>query len=140
MGDITWWFKLKWALIYWVRGLFEKHFPVRYVRWQYDGVGDNPGKFELGPDYAAYMWHKLLLWGEHPDYDYMDALEEQYLEEYREAYGKYPGDWEMEYADPVYIWSFEVTEFERKVWPELEGIDKVYLREDDYGFVYSWEE
>ncbi len=69
----------------------------------------NPGKFEGEPRYTPYFWNLTL----HSAQD------------------------DIEYIDNDVFDIFYVTEDDRKLFPDLIGIDEVAISVDDNGFVYS---
>lgn len=92
-----------------------------------------PGKFESEPPYTAYMWERLGLWGELPDDD--TTMTEFY--EVCAINGIDPNSIEAEGIETTQYYRWDVSGWDRLLFPELETIAYVILWESDQGFVYT---
>lgn len=97
------------------------------------GAAGHPGKFESCPPYAAYMWDRLMLWGELPDDDLCST-------EFFETCTKFGIDPESDDAaelETTQYYRWDVSGWDRLLFPELETTAYVILWESDQGFVYA---
>lgn len=115
--------------------IYEPYILPYKLRKEYTYTG--PGKYEYGPVYVQYMWEKLGEWGEYPDYDKMEELYEKDKNTYLWVNPPTLEEWlDIKYD----VYTFPVSRIERRAWPELEDVTKVYMYEDSQGFVHNWEE
>lgn len=83
------------------------------------------GQFEGCHTATPYMWNRVMLWGESPDYNAELLIFGEPLED--SAY----------YEDLPLIFRYDVTLQDIANIPELKGVDYVYMWQDDSGFIHD---
>lgn len=100
---------------------------------EYRDIADSLGKFEGEPAYVPYCWDRLMGWGEYPD--------QNKSEEYWKSLGYTRDDYEYYHYDMRLpeIYCYAVNPIDLLMFPELAEVDRLYLYEDNYGFVNVYE-
>lgn len=83
----------------------------------------HPGRFEGCHIATPYMWNRIMRWGESPDYDAERMIFEL--------------DDDSVYEDLPLVFRYDVNIQDVANFPELDGVDCVFMWQDDSGFIYD---
>lgn len=95
-------------------------------------ASNRAGKFECGYSYTAYIWDRMLAWGDYPD----DSSTSELWESYGVTEDMLIEDCD---ADLPYVYKWVVTMLDILYFPELSNVSSVYLYEDNFGFVCTYQ-